>query len=87
MSLVKKPEMTPKKLAANRANGRLSHGPATPEGLERMRGAKSIHGFYSRAEGEAVRAFLRVLREDPDGFKAALKNVMNNWQPGDSHRK
>jgi len=35
MSLVKSPRMTEKKLAANRRNQKLSHGPATPEGKAR----------------------------------------------------
>jgi len=77
MSLTKKPEMTPEKIAANQANGRLSSGPATPEGLERMRDANTIHGYYSQAEGEALRA----LGEDPDGFKQALKDAISFWQP------
>jgi len=77
MSLTKKPEMTPEKIAANQANGRLSSGPATIEGLERMRDAKTVHGFYSQAEGETLRA----LGEDPDGFKALLNDVIAEWQP------
>jgi hypothetical protein len=36
MSLVKKPEMTEKKVAANRRNESLSHGPATAEGKARI---------------------------------------------------
>ena len=77
MSLTKKPEMTPEKISANQANAHLSHGPVTPEGMERMRDAKTLHGFYSQAEGEALRA----LGEDPDGFKELLKDVIEEWQP------
>jgi len=77
MSLTKKPEMTPQKIAANQANARLSDGPATPQGMERLREANTIHGFYSQAEGEALRA----LGEDPDGFKSLLKDVIAEWQP------
>ena len=77
MSLTKKPEMTAEKIAANQANGRLSHGPDTPEGLERVREANTVHGFYSQAEGEALRA----LGEDPDGFKSLLNDVIAEWQP------
>jgi hypothetical protein len=77
MSLTKKPEMTPEKIAANQANGRLSDGPATPEGMERIRDANTKHGFYSQAEGEALRA----LGEDPDEFKAMLKDLIAEWQP------
>jgi hypothetical protein len=36
MSLFKKPEMAGKKVAANRRNQSLSHGPATPEGRARI---------------------------------------------------
>jgi hypothetical protein len=35
MSLRKKTTMTQEKISANRANGRRSHGPVTPEGRER----------------------------------------------------
>jgi|SRR5208282_4361294 len=77
MSLSKKPEMTPEKIAANQANRHFSHGPATPEGLERRRDAKTLHGFHSQAEGDAPRA----LGEHPDGFKALLKDVIEEWQP------
>ena len=61
MSLVKKPRMTEKKLAAIRRNQKLSHGPATPEGRERIRTARLRHGFYSKSEEAA----LRTLGEDP----------------------
>jgi len=77
MSLTKKPEMTPEKIAANQANGRLSDGPATPEGLERIREARTIHGFYSQAEGEALRA----LGEDPEDFAKSLNDLIAYWQP------
>jgi len=42
-----------------------------------MRDAKTLHGFYSQAEGEALRA----LGEDPDKFQATLKDVIAEWQP------
>jgi len=61
MSLMKKPRMTAKRVAANRANGRRSKGPATPEGRERIRAANTRHGFYSQAEAVA----LVCLGEDP----------------------
>jgi hypothetical protein len=37
MSLVKKPTMTSRKLAANRANAQFSRGPLTPEGKEHLK--------------------------------------------------
>ena len=61
MSLVKKPRMTEKRLAAIRRNQKLSHGPSTPEGRERIRTARLRHGFYSKSEEAALRA----LGEDP----------------------
>jgi hypothetical protein len=39
MSLTKKRRMTEKNLAAHRRNAKLSHGPATPEGRERIHAA------------------------------------------------
>jgi len=71
MSLIKKPEMTPQRLAANQANGPRSHGPVTPEGLERARDARIQHGFYARDPGEA----LEKLGEDGEGFKRLLAST------------
>jgi hypothetical protein len=53
--LVKTPDMTPEKLAANQANGRQSQGAVTPEGLERSRDSRIRHGFYVQKPGEALR--------------------------------
>jgi hypothetical protein len=62
MSLVKSPELTPEKLAANQANGRQSQGPATPKGVERIRAANTRHGYYSKAPG----AEMHLLGEDKE---------------------
>ncbi len=56
MSLLKHPALTPQKLEANQANARLSKGPATTEGIERVHEAHLLHGFYSKDSGEAIRA-------------------------------
>ena len=77
MSLVRKVALTPRRLAAIRSNGRLSHGPATPEGIERIRAANLRHGFYSQAQGEALRA----LGEDPTEFEHLLESLIETWQP------
>ena len=45
MSLVKKPTM--RKLVVAQRNARLSRGPATSEGRERVRAAHLVHGFYN----------------------------------------
>ena len=79
MSLVKKPTLTPQKLAAFQSNGRLSRGSATPKGIERIRAANLRHGFYSQANGEALRA----LGEDPAEFEDLLESLMATWQPAD----
>jgi len=78
MSLVAKPEMTERKLAAVRANGRLSQGPATPAGRERNRNAHVIHGYYARGEQETLSA----LGEDPQEFEALRQQLQETWRPG-----
>jgi len=79
MSLIKKPEMTPQRLAANQANGPRSHGATTPEGLERIREANLRHGFYSKAPDEA----LEKLGEDPEELKRLVASLNERWQPAD----
>jgi len=79
MSLIKKPEMTPKRLAANQANAQRSHGPVTPEGLERAREARIQHGFYARDPDEA----LEKLGENREEFKRLLASLNERWKPAD----
>ena len=80
MSLVKSPRMTEKKLAANRRNRKLAHGPATAEGRERIRAAQLRHGFYAQAEVVALRA----LGEDPAQFQDLLGRLWEKWNPTDA---
>ena len=48
-------KMTRERIAANQANGNLSHGPAAaPQGRERIRAANLHHRFYSQAETVAL---------------------------------
>ncbi len=77
MSLVKKPEMTEKKVAANARNRKLAHGPATEEGRERIRAAHLRHGFYAQAEEVALRA----LGEDPAQYEELLEGLWEEWKP------
>jgi hypothetical protein len=79
MSLIKKPVLTPQRLAANQANAQHSHGAATPEGLERIRDANIQHGFYSRAPGEA----LEKLGEDREDFQRLAASMNETWRPAD----
>jgi hypothetical protein len=76
-SLVKSPEMTPEKLAANQANGRQSQGPATLEGAERCHDAAVRHGFYSKRSGEA----LRMHGEDPEELEELLESLRATGSP------
>ena len=80
MSLVKSPRMTEKKLAANRRNRKLAHGPATAKGRERIRAAHLRHGFYAQAEEVALRA----LGEDPAQFQELLERLWDKWNPTDA---
>jgi hypothetical protein len=77
MPLVNSPTLTPKKLAANRANAQLSRRPITLEGLIRVRDANIKHGAYAQDMGEA----LRVLGEDPKDFDQLLESLKATWQP------
>ena len=79
MSLRKRPTITEKRIAASLANGKRSRGPATAEGRERMREANTRHGFYSQAEGVALRA----LGEKPEDYHAVVKAVKEKFPPED----
>ncbi len=77
MSLVKRPTMTPARKAAQRANSRRSRGAVTPEGLERLRSARLLHGFYSEKADEALPA----LGDDPEGLAALHAKLQQDWNP------
>ncbi|HEY6293745.1 MAG TPA: hypothetical protein VI455_19500 [Terriglobia bacterium] len=77
MSLVKSPDLTPEKLAANQANARQSQGPATPEGVERIRAANTRHGYYRQAPS----AGMQLLGENPEEFEALFESLVATWQP------
>ena len=77
MSLVKKPNMTEKKIAANRSNASQSIGPTTEEGIERSATARLRHGFYAKAQETA----LRGLGEDPTDFEELLVGLREEFTP------
>lgn len=83
MSLLKRLTLTPKKLEANQANAQLSQGPTTVEGIERIRNAQLVHGFYSKAPGETLRA----LGEKPDDFERLLASLTETWQPENDYER
>jgi hypothetical protein len=79
MSLRKKQTMTGRKISANKANGKHSKGPATPEGRKQIREANTRHGFYSQPEAVA----LVCLGEDPADLERLRKNLHDGLQiPG-----
>jgi hypothetical protein len=80
--LTKPPTITPEKLAANQANGQQSHGPATQEGIDRIRAANTRHGFYSKAPGTEMRA----LGEDPEQFERLYDSLLADWQPENEYQ-
>ena len=80
MSLVKKPEMTKKKVAANRRNQNLCNAPLTDERRERIRAALRRFGYNVQAEEIAMRA----LGEDPADFQELLEALWEEWNPAGS---
>ncbi len=77
MSLIKRPYMTEKKLAANRSNGGRSLGPATKEGMEICATARLRHGLYAQAQETA----LAGLGEDPADFEELLAGLREEFTP------
>jgi hypothetical protein len=80
--LVKSPVVAPEKLAANQANGKQSHGPATEAGIERIGAANTRHGFYSKAPGAEKRA----LGEDPEQYERLYDSLLADWQPENEYQ-
>jgi hypothetical protein len=79
MSLTRRPSMTAKRIAANRANAKLSRGPSTIEGKVRSVVASVRHGFYAHGQSEVLLA----LGEDPLQFQELLDSLIETWQPQD----
>jgi hypothetical protein len=77
MSLVKKPEMTEKKVAANRRNQNLCNPPVVDERRERIRAALRRFGYNVQAEEIAMRA----LGEAPADFEELLEALWEEWNP------
>jgi len=69
MSLRKRPVVTPKMIAANRANARLSTGPRTEEGKKRVRFNGLRHGQRAKSFRDAIVA----LGGDPADFDRIIK--------------
>jgi hypothetical protein len=76
----RKPRMTAKRTAANRANGARSRGPVTPAGRERAAVARLRHGYYSQAAEVALTA----LGEDPAEFRRRLDSLIAASNPANA---
>ncbi len=83
MSLVKKPRLTEKSLAARRRNAAASRGPMTEAGVARCSTASLRHGCYSKNEEAALRA----LGEDPDDFLKVLEGLRDAADDGNPARE
>jgi len=77
MPLVKSPTITPRKLAANRANGRRSVGPRTQFGKDRSMLNALKHGRYS----QAFRSNLLKAREDVALYDWIYARVCQSFRP------
>ena len=82
-SLVKSPDLTPEKLAANRANALRSDGPTTPQGREHARLSNLRHGVYVLSPRDAMVA----LGEDPQGFDLYEQSLLADWLPRDTFQE
>jgi hypothetical protein len=77
MSLLNKATMTERKLAASRNNGKLSHGPVTAEGRQRIAAAHLRHG--RRVESQD--GVLRCWGEDPVEYEGLLEGLYREFTP------
>ncbi len=75
MSLMKRRTMTDKRIAAAKANGGRSQGPATREGRENVRAAHLQHGLYAQTD-EVV---LEALGEDREEFEKMRRGYHDSW--------
>jgi len=77
MVLTKRPNMTAKRIASSRANGRRSRGARTLEGKARAAAANLRHGFYSQSQSD----ILMALGEDPERFENLVDSLTETWRP------
>jgi hypothetical protein len=57
--------------------------PTSPEGLERVREANLLHGFYSKSPYDCMRA----LGENPEDFESLLASLNDVWQPRNDYER
>jgi hypothetical protein len=71
--------MTPKALAANRANALLSTGPRSQEGKLHSRLNGLEHGIFTQALGASI----RELGEDPAAYESLRRGLLRAFTPED----
>jgi len=81
MSLVQR-KVTPKRIAASRANGKKSNGPTTPEGKGRASLNSLKTGAFAKTDNVMRQIMLRR-GEDPAYFDQLQLEVAQAWQPDD----
>jgi hypothetical protein len=75
-----KRKSTPKSRAANRLNGRGSHGPAAPKGKARLAVSRLVHSYCSKSGDQALEA----QGEKPADFNARLDSLLDAYQPANA---
>jgi hypothetical protein len=81
MALRKPSRLTPKRLAAQRANAEKSTGPRTPAGKENTKLNALKHGC--RARDASDRNVMLALGEDPEEFDRIYRSLLASLGPGD----
>jgi hypothetical protein len=82
MALTQSPEMTERKLAAQRSNARRSTGPRTEAGKSRSRWNAFRHGGWAGGRAWSDEA-LRAVGEDPEDFLRLRRSLQQAWGPGE----
>jgi len=87
MSRRKKSAEAEESVAASRANGRRSPGPATPEGRERIRNPNTGHGFCSRRSGWGWFAWTRTRTIWATCGRGSTACKVGRWKGGKRRRQ
>jgi len=85
MPLVNIPTLTPKKLAANRANAQLSNGPMTADGLIRVRDSNVKRGLCVQESAQVQPCSVRTRRNSIGSWNRCRRpgspptRLKSNW--------
>jgi hypothetical protein len=81
MPLVNSPTLTPRKLAANRANAQLSHGAITAEGLILPRHSHIRHGLHVRENETLPQSHWALLAQRGRGLGYSWFSINSRRHP------